>query len=102
MPENDYIIYINETTRIFVYYETEKGKVKRFVVKLELLINNEWVEIERYDTHHGFVHKDIIGKDKKKKSIVKYESINLQSGFNMAVEDFKKNYQLYIRRYNNG
>lgn len=102
MGKKDYIIKIDNTIRIFVYCETMKGKVIRFVVKLEILVGTDWIEIERYDNYHGYVHKDIHGKDQKKKQIIKYELVNNESGLNMAIEDFRKNYQLYIWRYQNG
>ena len=73
-----------------------------FVVKLEILVENEWFEIERYDNYHGYIHKDIIGKNREKKQVIKYKLVNIESGLNMAIEDFRKNYQLYIWRYHNG
>jgi len=102
MPKKDYRIYLNETTRIVVHFENDKRKILKFVVKLEILINNKWVEIERYDTHHNCVHKDIIGKDKMKKKTVFYDLVNNESGLNMALKDFKENYEIYIWRYLNG
>ena len=88
MGKKDYIIEIDDTIRIFVYCETIKGKVIRFVVKLEMLVGNEWIEIERYDNYHGYVHKDIIGKDRKKKNVIKYELVNNESGLNFGYRRF--------------
>lgn len=55
-----------QSTRIFVYYENKKGTIVKFVVKLEILINQKWIEIERYDTDHGYVHKYIRVTSNKK------------------------------------
>ena len=101
MPKKDYNIILNNTTRIFILIETKKGIIVRFVVKLEILIKDKWLEVERYDTHHGYVHKDILGKNRKKKRCLKYYLIDNESGLNMAIKDFKENHQLYSWRYLN-
>ena len=101
MPKKEYIIILNNSTRILVFFETIQGKVENFIIKLETFINNHWIEIERYDTFHGYVHKDIMEKNGNKKRVVKYELINNESGMNMAIKDFKENYKLYLRRFLN-
>ena len=101
MPDKDFYITLDEITRIFVYMRTDKSDVKRFVIKLELLINNKWVNIERYDTHHGHVHKDILTKSGKKKRSISYEFLHNKSGVDVAINDFTENYQICIRRYLN-
>ena len=37
-----------------------KGEIIKFVVQYEAFIENQWKPIIRYDTSHGFAHKDII------------------------------------------
>lgn len=102
MPRKDYIIILNDKTRIIVFYETNKGEVVKFVVKLEVFYNNQWTEVERFDTHHGYVHKDILNREGKKLRFVKYELMNVESGLNMAIKDFKENFEIYIWRFFNG
>ena len=38
----------------------QKNGIAKFVVQYEALINERWRPIVRYDTSHGFAHKDII------------------------------------------
>ena len=102
MPEKQFIIILNESTRIVVFLKTKQGKPVKFTIKLEIFINKKWVEIERYDTHHNCVHKDILNKSGKKKRVIKYEFIDIKSGLNMAIEDFDENHEIYTRRYLNG
>lgn len=40
-----------------------KGKVVSFSVQLELKHKERWHPVVRYDTAHGFAHKDIINPD---------------------------------------
>ena len=56
-----------------------------FVVKLEILVENEWFEIERYDNYHGYVHNDIIGKNREKKQVIKV----MQANFGIFLENFR-------------
>jgi hypothetical protein len=101
MPENNFIMMLNDTTRVIVYFSNDKKNILRFVVKLEIFLNGNWIEIERYDTHHGSVHKDIIDKSGNKKRSIYYELVDIDSGLNMAIKDFKENYQIYIWRFLN-
>jgi hypothetical protein len=43
-----------------VYFEVERGVVHSFVVQLECLWEGEWKPVVRYDTAHGFAHRDKI------------------------------------------
>jgi len=42
-----------------------KTKLVQFTVQLEIFFNNKWYPVVRYDTAHGFAHKDLIHKDGK-------------------------------------
>lgn len=99
MPKKDYIIRIDETTRIFVFIDTSCGMPSKFIVKLEILVNDEWIEIQRYDMFHGFVHKDILNKKGEKIRQIPYYFADEKSGPNIAIKDFKENYETYIWRF---
>lgn len=101
MPEKDYTVILDNQSRIFVFFETRKGKIEKFVVKLESWINDHWFEIARYDTHHQCVHKDILSKNGFKKRTVFYKLLDKQSGIDVAINDFYDNYQNYVSRYLN-
>lgn len=45
-------------TRYRVTAEIQKGKVIQFVVQLEFLATDQWTPVVRYDTAHGFAHRD--------------------------------------------
>ena len=38
----------------------KKGKIVKFIAQYEALIDEKWRPIVRYDTSHGFAHKDLI------------------------------------------
>ena len=72
MPERDYIVLINEITRLFIYFNYDKTELLNFVVKLEIFYLNKWTEIERYDCYHEIVHKDILNKKGDKVKSIPY------------------------------
>ncbi len=41
---------------------TESGEIASFAVVLFADIQDEWVNISRYDTAHGYPHRDVLGK----------------------------------------
>lgn len=101
MPERDFIIFINEMTRLFVYFNYNKTELLNFVVKLEIYFMNKWTEIERYDCYHSVVHKDILNKKGEKIRTVSYPLVDQKSGVNFAINDFRENHEIYIWRFLN-
>ncbi len=101
MPDKNYKIYLNQVTRIIVYFSSDGNKILKFVVKLEYYYNNEWSEVERFDCHHSSIHKDILNKKGKKKRVVTYDLVDTKSGLNFAIKDFKENYIFFTWRFLN-
>ena len=58
MMETKYDYLLNAQTRLRVAFKTGRGKVVQFVVQLELFQEDAWKPIMRYDTGHGFAHRD--------------------------------------------
>ena len=58
-------------------------------------------EVERYDCYHDVIHKDILSKNSTKKRVIEYEYLDAKSGLNVAIKDFKENYEFYIWRFTN-
>ena len=76
----------------------EKGAILSFVAQYEALINKKWREIVRYDTHHGFAHKDIIHPNgKKDKQPLHFQDYN--AAFTFAVDDLKNSWRWYRHGY---
>lgn len=52
-----------------VMFETERGQILRFVVQLEcqFVEDGEWIPVVRYDTAHGYAHRDVLHPTKGRK-----------------------------------
>ncbi len=103
MQEIEYLIYLTaeSTDRLRVYAQKEKGEILEFVVQYEAMISGEWQPIVRYDTAHGFAHKDIM---RPKREAIKqplfFETYNL--AFTFATLDLKANWMQYRDNFEKG
>lgn len=60
-----YLYHLNadNTERVRVRLRVEQGLVQQFTVQYETLIEHRWFPVLRYDTAHGFAHRDRIDRD---------------------------------------
>jgi hypothetical protein len=96
MQEIEYLMYLtaDSTDRLRVYAQKEKGEIMEFVVQYEAMISDMWQPIVRYDTAHGFAHKDMMGPGgETKKQPLFFETYNL--AFTFATIDLKANWRQY-------
>ena len=83
-----------------VMFESERGQILRFVVQLEcqFVEDGEWVTIVRYDTAHGYAHRDIMRpNEKEEKTRMSVQDNN--EAFTIAMEDVVEKRYDYRRRY---
>lgn len=82
--------------RIRCAFETRKGQVARIVVvQYETLLHGKWTPVVRYDTAHGFFHRDvyIIGEKGHLKEFV--FRATLEKALTYAIHDIRHNWQRY-------
>jgi len=96
VADKDFVIQVGDFVQIRILLHTEKGRVKDFVVQLELLEDRE-VPIARYDYAHGFAHRDVYHRDGRKTKEEVHES-GLEAVVRMAISDFRENWPVYLRR----
>ena len=83
-----------ETDRLRIIALKDKGRSVEFVAQYESLILGEWKPVVRYDTAHGFAHKDIIrASGEVVKQPLFFETFNL--AFTFATLDLKMNWRQY-------
>lgn len=75
-----------------------RGRVSEFVVQLELWWRGRWCPIARYDTAHGFAHRDLIHPDGR----VDKTPMGLgdwNQALTIALDDLKANWPWYRERF---
>jgi hypothetical protein len=99
MPEKSWEKWLSESCWMFSERITEKGKVVRFRVILLAELEGQIHCVTRYDTAHGFPHRDIlaIGGRQIGKEITREGDLNL--AFAAACRDIESNHERYLRTY---
>lgn len=89
---------LTETDRKRHEHIIDKGKVKKFIVQYETLIEGKWTPIIRYDTAHGVAHKDLMNPDGSKEKIF-LGPMNFNEALTLADNDINENWEMYKQRY---
>ncbi|MEA3223491.1 MAG: hypothetical protein U9P49_10075 [Thermodesulfobacteriota bacterium] len=97
---SEYVIPLGENARKRHYHETDKGKVIGFAVQLEVLVNDQWKVVIRYDSAHEFAHIDRYYLDGKK--VKKELQLKLGEALTLADEDIKENWKIYQKAFLEG
>jgi len=96
----EYVVPLGENARKRHFHETLKGRVTRFVVQLEVLVNDRWHVVVRYDCAHGFTHVDRYYIDGRK--VKKELHLDLDEALTLADEDIRENWKSYQRAFLEG
>lgn len=86
------------TDRLRTRIVTQKGEITDLMIQYEARIKDEWHPIVRYDTAHGFPHRDVLYPNGK---IDKYalDFPNLEMVLQFAEQDLQDRWQWYKEKY---
>src|SRR3972149_10237130 len=94
----EYIIRIGPSDRYRHLHISEKGKIVLFRVQYETKIADIWYTVVRYDTAHGFAHRDILDmKGNVDKTPIFNQDYN--DALTFAENDLKLNWEYYKKRF---
>ena len=94
----EYIIRLGTADRYRHLHINEKGKIVFFRVQYEIKINDIWYPVVRYDTAHGFAHRDLLSL---KGNVIKTPLFNqdYNDALTFAENDLKSNWEYYKKRF---
>ena len=98
MSDTEFLIPYDVDVRVRHTHLTIQGRIVSFVVQLEIRIGDQWVPVVRYDTAHGFAHRDILhanGSVTKTPLFV----VDYSEALTYAEGDLKSNWDLYRERF---
>jgi hypothetical protein len=96
--EVEYAIRIGKSDRYRHKHIRERGKIVYFRIQYETKIGEDWYPVVRYDTSHGFAHRDLInrkGEVTKTPLFIRDYNDALTFGEN----DLKANWKIYKERF---
>ncbi|MEW6740295.1 MAG: hypothetical protein AB1325_10385 [Nitrospirota bacterium] len=97
----EYIIRISASDRYRHLHIMDKGRVVFFRVQYETRIGDVWYPVVRYDTAHGFAHRDLLNlKGEIEKTPLFNQDFN--DALTFAESDLKSNWEYYKNRFLEG
>jgi hypothetical protein len=91
----EWIKYLPEGFAIYLTLRTFLGNINSFSV---VLVKDDEC-VTRYDTAHGFVHRDVIGRRNALIMKERYDRMNLKEAFDHANRDLSEKYASYYDFY---
>ena len=75
-----------------------RGKITEFMVQYELFVEGKWHEVVRYDTSHGYAHRDLIHADGRKEKLeLFFRDLNICLTY--AENDLRANWKNYREKF---
>ena len=93
MPRKDWIKNLPDGFTIYARRTTTRGEMTDFAVVL--IYGGEC--IARFDTAHGFAHKDVLGRKSALIRKEKYDNLSVKEAFEHAINDLSENYEAYLQ-----
>jgi hypothetical protein len=85
---------------IRIRYQKDRGRILWFVVQLEIILDEQWLSITRYDTAHGFIHRDDMRPNGEQFKSGPLIFPSYEDGMNFAINDLRTNAAWYVERFN--
>lgn len=77
----------------------ENGQVVRFVVQYETTINGRRMPVVRYDTAHGFAHRDEMFRNRLSVKTLLPATLTLDQALQVAEADIRHNWRTYRQQF---
>ena len=84
---------------LLIRRESDGGELVAFSVILLCFHGNDWLDVSRYDTAHGFAHRDVLGVTEGLRGKLPCASLTHEEAFRYAIRDFKENAENYLEDY---
>lgn len=96
--ETEYVIRLGLSDRYRHKHIRERGKIVYFRIQYETMIEEKWYPVVRYDTAHGFAHRDLINiKGEVVKTPLFIQDYN--DALTFTEDDLKANWEIYKERF---
>lgn len=96
-----YIIRIGMSDRYRHQHITVRGKIVFFRVQYETKMVNKWYPVVRYDTAHGFAHRDLLNMKGEARKTPLFKQ-DYDDALVFAENDLKSNWEYYKERFFGG
>jgi rubrerythrin len=97
LGEKDFVGRYDEKNRIRAKFTTHRGRVIEIeLIQYEAYLEGQWVPLVRYDTAHGYLHRDVMQADgSQKKTRIPHTS--LDEALTQAMDEIRRQWRFYRR-----
>lgn len=92
--EKRFIVMLTSKDRYRHHHFRFKGEVLSFVIQYETKFEGKWLPVVRYDTEHGFAHRDLLDKTGKRDKTPLFTR-DYNEALIFAEYDIKSNWRIY-------
>lgn len=101
IKEIKFIIMLTREDRYRHGHMRLKGDVLSFSVQYETKLEGKWYPVVRYDTKHGFAHRDLLDKKGNKQKTPMFTK-DYNEALTFAEYDIKSNWKIYKQTFLGG
>lgn len=98
VKEKSYLAYLGKDCRRRHFRQYVGKWVVGFVVQLEICVSDKWYPVIRYDTSHGFAHRDFIHWDERVEK-VPITCKDFNEALTFSENDIKANWKFYREQF---
>ncbi len=101
VKEVRFTVMLGSADRFRHHHVRFRRDILSFVVQYETKVEEKWLPVVRYDTKHGFAHRDLLDrKGEKQKTPVFARDFN--EALTFAEYDIKCNWRIYKQQFLRG
>lgn len=101
MKETEFVIQLALADRVREHHVRNRGKIISFTVQYETLWRGDWLPVVRYDTAHGFAHRDLYNARGRSMKIPLFVR-DYNQALSFAELDLKAHWRIYRERFVKG
>jgi hypothetical protein len=98
MKEVEFVVPFSQRDRYRHCHVRLKGRVIDFSVQYETFLNGEWIPVVRYDTSHGFAHRDLMDRKGQTRKTPLFIA-DMTDALTFAESDIRDNWEIYRERF---
>ena len=87
-------IPLDNDSRIIVVFQRTRNEISNFVVVLETKLHDlgvnleEWSQVLRFDSAHGYPHMDKMDKQGNKTEVIKFDYLTNKEALTISIESY--------------
>jgi len=94
----EYVIRLGAGDRYRHLHVRVRERIVFFRVQLETRVGGVWLPVVRYDTAHGFAHRDLLDQKGRAEKTPLFNQ-DLNDALTFAEKDLKTNWRYYKQRF---